>query len=137
MRENCKDISGRKEHSGVMGISVAPLEMQARKPSVSTLKARGETRQFIPEAEDIGVFLPPLNKKCRRKTVPLHFYKVYRKRILASCWALWPGISAYSGSRRFCTGFAPIGAVAGLGLLERSGTVFAARRSSRGIHLIG
>jgi hypothetical protein len=62
MRENCKDISGRKEHSGVMAISAAPLEMRVRKPSVSTLKARGELRQFIPEAEDIGVFLPPFYK---------------------------------------------------------------------------
>jgi hypothetical protein len=62
MRENCKDISGRKEHSGVMAISAAPLEMRVRIPSVSTLKARGELRQFIPEAEDIGVFLPPFYK---------------------------------------------------------------------------
>jgi hypothetical protein len=62
MRENCKDISGRKEHSAVMAISAAPLEMHVRKPSASTLKARGELRQFISEAEDIGVFLPPFNK---------------------------------------------------------------------------
>lgn len=28
MRENGKDISGRKKHSGVMGISAAPLEIK-------------------------------------------------------------------------------------------------------------
>jgi hypothetical protein len=45
-----------------MAISAAPLEMHVREPSASALKAKGELRQFIPEAEDIGVFLPPFNK---------------------------------------------------------------------------
>ncbi len=41
MRENCKDISGRKEHSGVMAISTAPLEMRVRKPSGSHIESQG------------------------------------------------------------------------------------------------
>ena len=40
-----KSTSGRKGHFGVMAISAAPLEMQAKKPSASISKVKGEVRR--------------------------------------------------------------------------------------------
>jgi hypothetical protein len=45
MKKSEKSTSGRKGHFGVMAISAAPLEMQAKKPSASLSKVKGEARR--------------------------------------------------------------------------------------------
>src|SRR5260370_19169353 len=43
--KSLKSISGRKGRCGVMALSAAPVEMQAKKPFASTLKVKGEARR--------------------------------------------------------------------------------------------
>jgi hypothetical protein len=45
-----------------MGIFAVPSAMQVKRQSGAPLKVKVKVRQFIPEAEDIEVFLPPLYK---------------------------------------------------------------------------
>jgi len=45
MRKGVKSISGRKGRVGAMAIAAAPLELQAKTPSASLSKVKGEARR--------------------------------------------------------------------------------------------
>jgi hypothetical protein len=68
MRENCKDIFGRKEHFGVMDTFVARLATPVRKPYASLLRVKGEGGVSSTKLKDFVVFTPTANKSAFEPT---------------------------------------------------------------------